>query len=512
MQAPDLPEHTNNPMKKYLSILFLLTLAAACKESVIDEGVLPFVTPASTDANGGSWRTVVLSSASDVTIPAPAAITSDAYKAELSAVKNGLLSATPEQNTAVNYWAGGGVLRWNQIARLLVAKYNVAPEYNEATGTFAPFDATNPFANPPYAARLYALLSVAQYDALVVAWRAKFQYNRPSLEEQGVLAGVPVLNVPSYPSEDAAIAEASCQMLTFFFPKEAEWLKAKAAEHKQSRVLAGACVPSDVTAGENIAVVVAPKVIAYARADRFGAARDPNNTWTTAIASAPYDVKWKSLEIPARGPMLPLAGNVKSWFDSTAVFRAIPPPPPATTSPEFQRALAEVRSIADSRSREQWRIADVWADGAGTYTPPGHWNRIAEDLVRQYGQNELRTARTYALMNRAMQDAGTVCWFVKYRYFVPRPSQMDPNIKTSTGIPNFPSYTSGHASFSGAAATLLSYLFPNEAASLNAQGDEAALSRLYGGIHYRFDNEAGATCGKAVGNVAVSWAKTDGAQ
>ena len=498
-------------MKKYQAILFLLVLTAACKESIIDEGILPFVTPTSTDANGGSWRTVVLGSSSDITVPPPTAVTSDAYKAELAAVKAGLLSATPEQNTAVNYWAGGGVLRWNQIARLLVAKYNVAPNYDESTATFAAFDATNPFASPPYAARLYALLSVAQYDALVVSWRAKFQYNRPSLEDQGVFARVPVLNVPSYPSEDAAVAEASCQLLAFFFPNETAWLKAKAAEHKQSRVLTGACVPSDVIAGENIAMAVAPKVIAFARADRFSLARDPAATWPTLLVNAPYDVKWQSLEIPARPPLLPLAGNVKTWFDSVAVSRTMPAPPPATTSARFQQDLAEVRTIADSRTREQWRIADFWGDGAGTYTPPGHWNRIAEDLIRQYGQNELRTARTYALLNRAMQDAGTMCWRVKYRYFTPRPSQLDPAIKTATGIPNFPSYTSGHASFSGAAASVLVYLFPNEATSLNAQADEAAISRLYGGIHYRLDNEEGEKCGRAIGDVATSWAKTDGA-
>ena len=103
-----------------------------------------------------------------------------------------------------------------------------------------------PYAGSPYAARVYALLSAAQYDALVVAWRAKYQYNRPSLEKQGVIARVPILDVPSYPSEDATIAEASCQILAYFFPNEVSWLKARAAEHKQSRFWAGANVQSDI--------------------------------------------------------------------------------------------------------------------------------------------------------------------------------------------------------------------------------------------------------------------------
>ncbi len=502
-------------MKKTLiyTVPLALTLAlvtSACKESIIDSGAYAPQAVTAVDANGGTWRTIVLKTGADVVLTAPAAITSDAYKAELTAVKTGMSSLTGDQKTAVDYWAGGAVLRWNQIARQLVAKYNIAPIYDEATGQFAAFDATNPFANPPYAARFYAMLSAAQYDAAVATWNAKYQHNRPSLAKQGVTPLVPVADVPSYPSEDAAIAEASCQVLAFFLPKEVEYLKAKAAEHKQSRLWAGASVPSDIQGGNEIATAVATKVITRAKTDRFGAARDPNATWKTAILAAPYDVKWASTEIPARPPMLPLAGNVKTWFDSTGIYKGIPAAPALTTTPAFQKALAEVRDIANTRTREQWRIADYWSDGAGTYTPPGHWNAIADDLIRKAQMNELRAARTFALMNRAMQDGGTACWYTKYKYFVPRPSQIDASIKTATGIPNFPSYTSGHATFSAAAATVLGYIFPTEATSLNSQAAEAAMSRLYGGIHYRFDNEAGTQCGNSVGTLAVDWAKLDG--
>ena len=80
---------------------------------------------------------------------------------------------------------------------------------------------------------------------------------------------------------------------------------------------------------------------------------------------------------------------------------------------------------------------------------------------------------------------------MKYFYFNPRPSQMDPELKTIIGLPNFPSYTSGHSTFSGAAAEVLSYLFPGGRADFEAQRDEASISRLYGGIHYRSDLEVG---------------------
>ena len=502
-------------MKIYSSLILLSSLClalAACKEPAIDEGILPFAVPTTVDADGGTWRTVVLKSAADIAVPQPNATTSDAYQRELSDLKNGLLATTPEQNTAVNYWAAGGVLRWNQIARQLVAKYNNLPGYDPATGQVISADIANPNAGAPYAARIYALLSVAQYDALVVAWRAKYQYNRASLERQGVVSRVPVLDVPSYPSEDAAIAEASCQVLAYLFPNETGWLKAKAAEHKQSRIWAGASVGSDLKAGEDLAATLATKVIDRAKTDKFSGASDPANVWIGLLANARYDQKWQSVGIPSRSPVLPLAGIVKTWFDSTAIFRSSPAAPPLTTSTEFQKALAEVRDVASTRTRDQWRIANYWDNGANTYSLSGQWNFLAEDLIRQAGQNELRTARTYALLNRAMQDATTASWRVMYTYFVPRPPQIDPSIKTAVTIPNTPGYVSPHATVSTAAGAVLAHLFPAEATSLTAQAIEAGLSGLYGGTHFRFDIDEGAKLGSVIGQLAVTEAKADGAK
>lgn len=502
-------------MKTFFSSILLsivLVWAAGCKEPTIDEGILPVTVPTSVDADGGTWRTIILKSSADVVVPAPTAASSDAYKKELADLKNNLLASTPEQNTAVNFWAVGAVLRWNQIARQLVAKYNLAPGYDYATGQVTPAEVANPYAGAPYAARVYALLSAAQYDALVVTWRAKYQYNRPSLEQQGVIARIPILEVPSYPSEDAAIAETSCQILAYFFPNDISFLKARATEHKQSRFWAGASVQSDIKAGEDLATALVPKFIDRARNDRFVNANDPANTWQASLVKAPYNQKWQSLEIPERNPVLPLAGRVKTWYDSSAIFRALPPAPPATTSATFQEALNEVRTTADTRTRDQWRIASYWENGPNTYALSGLWNFLTEGLVQQAGQNELRTARTYALLNRAMQDATTASWRAKYTYFVPRPSQLDPNIKTATVIPNTPSYVSDRATVSAAAATVLAFVFPDEALRLNAQAAEATLSGLYDGTHYRFDNEEGAKWGALIGQLAVSAARSDGAK
>jgi membrane-associated phospholipid phosphatase len=123
----------------------------------------------------------------------------------------------------------------------------------------------------------------------------------------------------------------------------------------------------------------------------------------------------------------------------------------------------------------------------------------------------VRAARAYALLNMALHDAAVGCWDTKYTYFNPRPSQLDPRIKTVVGLPNFPSYTSGHSTFSAAAATVLSYLFPSGAAKFNEYKEEAAISRLYGGIHYRADIEVGKTHGDRIGGYTVRFARQDGA-
>jgi membrane-associated phospholipid phosphatase len=148
----------------------------------------------------------------------------------------------------------------------------------------------------------------------------------------------------------------------------------------------------------------------------------------------------------------------------------------------------------------------------GSYTPAGRWNKIAADLIVKYALSELRAARVFALLNMSMMDAGIACWDCKYHYLLIRPPQADPSITTPIGLPNFPSYPSGHACFSGAGAEILGFLFPSEKQALAAKSEEAAMSRLYGGIHYRFDGDTGLRLGHAIARLAIDRARTDGAQ
>jgi membrane-associated phospholipid phosphatase len=172
--------------------------------------------------------------------------------------------------------------------------------------------------------------------------------------------------------------------------------------------------------------------------------------------------------------------------------------------------LAEVRQTTENLTREQLAIALKWNDGAGTATPPGHWNLIAAQYVRDARMSEVRAARAYALLNMALHDVSIGCWDTKMKNFNPRPSQLDPSIKTKIGLPNFPSYPSGHSTYSAAAAATLSYLFPQGSTQFNAMAEEAGISRLYGGIHYRSDIEQGKAHGSRIGAWVVNYAKADG--
>jgi membrane-associated phospholipid phosphatase len=178
----------------------------------------------------------------------------------------------------------------------------------------------------------------------------------------------------------------------------------------------------------------------------------------------------------------------------------------------MQADLQAVRDAVNNITPDQLATVYKWADGVSTPTPPGHWDSIAVPYIEAAKMSEVRTARTFALLNMALHDAGVACWEAKYFYFNPRPTQLDPSIKTWTSIPNFPAYVSGHSDFSAAAAAVLSYIFPSGASYFNAQAQEAAMSRLYGGIHYPSDINAGLTHGQHIAAYTLAFAKTDGAQ
>jgi membrane-associated phospholipid phosphatase len=372
----------------------------------------------------------------------------------------------------VKFWEASATVAWNQIARDLVVKNN--------TGAIP-------------ANRVYTLVSVAQYNAIVAAEdaaqdrrRGGYRRNPGILGPRGSVAG----RDPIHPSDAAAVAGASAAVLTFIYPGEAAFLENK-VEEQQSEPGWPGNQSEDFPSGEQIGRTVAAGVIARARTDRFFA------PFTGTVPVCPGC--WLPVPTP---PVFATLGQAQTFFlTSGDQFR--PPAPPAFGSPEFLGGLAEVRQISDTRTLVQDSIAKFWAFQTGTISPLGYWNLVASDLIVRHRLDERRAAHTLALMNMAAYDAIIASHEAKYFYWLIRPTQADPLITLSIALPSFPSYPSNHAAVSAAATTVLSAVFPRARRTLTAAADEAAISRLFGGIHYRFDCDAGLVLGRTIGQYAL---------
>ena len=213
-----------------------------------------------------------------------------------------------------------------------------------------------------------------------------------------------------------------------------------------------------------------------------------------------------------------------------------PKGPPALPSSSYATALEEVKTLGSAtsptRTADQTQIANFWVDGAGTYTPPGHWGDIALDLALADGYAQASAARLLAVLNVALADSAIASWDAKYAYGFWRPitaiaqAGADGNPLTTAQAdwrpllptPNHPEYVSGHSTFSAAAATVLTDLlgpraFTTDSLALPgvnrsfpsfwAAAQEAGRSRIFGGIHFEFSNQDGQTLGRQVGQWAL---------
>jgi len=419
--------------------------------------------------------------------------------------------ATSQERQDLQRWSRGAVVGWNEIARELAARYNLPPAVN-AEGVYPVPDPQNPladprfpFATPPYVSRALAYLSVAQYDGLIQteAWKVKEKRSSAAQMSDRIQAWLPNDNVSAFPCSEATVAVASFQILRVMFPGEIKFLQEQLRSHEKALLISGKIVPSDWAGGQKIGEAAAAKALERASTDGMGQANNQAivaNQKTEASRLGMKDL-WVSQEIPARPPMLPNFGAVKTWnFTKGEMIAMRPKRPFVVGSPEFEKELDELRQVQRKQTREQQRIANFWSDGPGSYTPPGHWHRLATETILRYGCDEVTTAEVLATLGTALMDAGVACWDVKYLYYSPRPQQF--GIKTSVGVPNFPAYTSGHSTFSGAAAEVLGKFFPNEKGRFDAKAQEASVSRIYGLIHFRIDCELGLEHGREIGRKA----------
>ena len=446
------------------------------------------------EPTAGTWQTWIVADVPALRPPAPSDSDSDATALELDALHARALARTEIEEERIEFWNGGTARRWNELQLSLIALRSVSP---------------------PKAARGLALVSMAMYDAMVCAWDAKFAWLRarpstldPTLPIHGVQP-----DVPSYVSERAAMSAAAAAVLHYLFPDPADAATIDALLLDAQDADLDACIqfPSDVAAGVALGGAVGAQVLAHAATDHGD---DPQPAYVVSPVAGHWEPTPPGNVQP---PLLPGWGVVLTFLmESGQALR--PGPPPVYGSAEWNLQVQEVLDVSQTLTQERMDIADFWADGPGTVTPPGHWDRIALDKAVAAGLNECRMARMLAALGAAQHDAFVSCWECKYFYDVERPitSIRDLGAPWDTWLsyvttPPFPSYPSGHSSTSGAASQVLGYLFPQDATELAMLANEAKDSRLYGGIHFTFDNDVGLSLGHAVGTLAIARLAADGA-
>src|SRR2546426_63707 len=345
--------------------------------------------------------------------------------------------------------------------------------------------------NPQTAAHLYPLLGVAQYLAVQQAEAAAGGTDAEREVTSG--AGIGRGGRSRLESDRGAVAGASAVVLTYLFPSQAQALE----DMVSAQANAGPGQPHPAfTSGEAIGRAVGAEIVARAQIDGFSSQVNP-----TPPAGPGF---WTSNTTPptVAGGQVPA---VVPWFlTSASQFR--PAQPPAFGSAAFLAGLAEIRHISDTRTAEQTQIAIFWALNAGTPTAAGFWIQVATDGISQHTLSEREATHLYALLSATMFDAVIGCWDAKETYWFLRPWQADPliTVVAAVGKPNHPAYPSGHSCLSASGADVLSTFFPEQRDHLNAMVTEAGLSRMYGGIHYRFDIEAGQALGHSVARFTIA--------
>ena len=278
---------------------------------------------------------------------------------------------------------------------------------------------------------------------------------------------------------DGAAAGAAATALIYFFPKDEQAIAGRLAGETAAMGMDG--TQAEFAAGVQIGRTAAADVIAAAKTDRSDLA------WSGPLPTGTD--KWSSRAQPARPPLGPRLGEMRPFFLTTgADFRA--PPPPSYDSPAFRATVLEVRTVSDHRTNEQVRIAQYWETLSGSFAA-GLWNDVARGAISSHGLSEAESARILALVHMVSVDATIACHDSKYTYWVPRPTQVDPEIRLAIAVPNHPSYPSNHACISGAIGLVLDAQFPDQAGRYFAMARQAGESRVYGGIHYRIDLDQG---------------------
>jgi len=319
---------------------------------------------------------------------------------------------------------------------------------------------------PPLFARDYALVQVAISDALVAAGEV-----RRELPDRSVAAG------------------AAYEVLVYLFPAASGGIAERAAAEvaADDRGLRGHAVR-----GWLFGRAVGALLVQHGKTDGSDA------VFTGPMPSG--DGIWTGVN-----PVLPMCGSWKTWMIQGGDEIQPEPPYPFGSSADLAD-VEEVWQVSLHRTADQIAIVHRWAD----LPPPAIWGDLLDQRIERDRLDARAAARAHAFLDMTMADAFICCWNTKYTYWTARPFQRRPGLVTVIPTPNFPSYSSGHATISAAAAEVMGELFPAEREYFRAQAEEAAISRLWGGIHFRHDNEQGLAAGRRIGARVVALMRSSG--
>ena len=292
---------------------------------------------------------------------------------------------------------------------------------------------------------------------------------------------------------------------------------------KQDKALAGRADAAVEKASRAHGAAVAAHILAWAETD--GGAEIENMGFPMEAAKDKLPSQWVPTSKVAvqQAPLLPYWGNVRTFALSSGADCGLPPPPEFSEEPgsAFYNEAKEVYDTSRNLTDEQKLIARFWSDDPMlSSTPPGHWIAIMLGIFARDSTPVDRQAEVLAVLGIAVADAFIACWDAKFKYDLVRPITyirrlIDPKWEPLLNTPPFPEYPSGHSTQSGAAAGVLTALYGENFAfddaaheddglpvrhfnSFAEAADEAAISRLYGGIHYRAAIEQGLAQGACI--------------
>ena len=381
--------------------------------------------------------------------------------------------------------------------------------------------------SPPVASRAYGYLGVTAFEA-VASGSGKL---RTLAGQLNGLSATPAREVGvAYDDAvilDAALSSAVHDLFGNTGPTGHRAMDALDAK-LQAEVTEG-LAPDVVARSESYGRAVAAHILDWAKED--GGAAVANMGFPLEYKLKPGPAYWvpTSTIVQQQAPLLPDWGKNRTFAMPMGATCELPAPPAYSedTASEYYKEAREIYDTWRTLTSEQRAIARFWADDAMlSVTPPGHWLSIALQIVDREKLGLEKSVDVLARLGVAEADSFVGCWETKFVYDTVRPITyirrvIDPQFETIVNTPPFPEFPSGHSAESAAAAIVLTSIFgdhyafddntdaedglkPRSFASFWAAANEAAVSRLYGGIHYRAAIEMGADQGRCVGAYAVA--------